>query len=575
MSDSSSSTGSSIKHYDIFEARLQAQHNQLSPTTSKSDSDSKGTARPPNGAHSNHQHFNTFSSQEDRRRPHRNTATDQGILPLPGVPFSQGIPRRNASSSAPFNRVYSTYVPPPIAARVVLQLQLPTTSVPTEDSRGKKRKTSDTSTSHHSDIPDGRKLGFAAVYAPNSAAERTILWAALETALDNSKTWIVVGDFNMISSPLDQAGGSLATGDEISHWKNLLQTYDLVDTFNRKEARLKFTWDNRRHAILKDFLPLNLVLAPLEQLPLLPWKKLSVWGSKVAGVHNIARLAASGSFARLKAAGIEDLGDITADGRAATPLLLAAQLIPSINSLLNKAYDRIVDSTPRHTASYRSSSHIAVYPTENPRWGIRLCEGAPDEDIRINSSHAAAVYKIDNDRIFCSVNIRDLPTISSWHRAPVASFGVSQSSQPIRLLLQWDDKNATIASLQWKDHSGFLSASNVDIRRLASADTKQVLSRLRKWETSHHIDSNNKSLWKKLWTKQRPVKYSVLQCVHRFKKFGPGQSTPCTSPFLRRVDDLRVSDTLSSGRSFRLTVKPPPAGGKMAPHNHLDYMDPA
>ncbi|KAL3679780.1 hypothetical protein R1sor_022736 [Riccia sorocarpa] len=169
--------------------------------------------------------------------------------------------------------------------------------------------------------------------------------------------------------------------------------------------------------------------------------------------------ALSGSFARLKSAGIQELGDITTDGKAALPLTIAPPPGSPQPLLLSKAYERIVDSTPRHSSSFRCPSKFAATPANNP----------------------------------------------TWVRTP-----------PTRLLLSWEDKASIIASLQWKDQSGFLSAPNANIRRIASTDTKLVLTRLRRWEVSHHFDSKDPHTWKKLWSRQRPIKYSVLQWLIYF-----------------------------------------------------------
>ncbi|KAL3689494.1 hypothetical protein R1sor_015803 [Riccia sorocarpa] len=104
----------------------------------------------------------------------------------------------------------------------------------------------------HFDLPDGRKMGLAALYAPNSVADRTSLWTALEASLDLSRNWILVGDFNMITQQEDQIGGTpeLAIGTKKSQWENLLHTLDLRDTFKATDGALRFTWDNRRQAML-------------------------------------------------------------------------------------------------------------------------------------------------------------------------------------------------------------------------------------------------------------------------------------------------------------------------------------
>ncbi|KAL3686349.1 hypothetical protein R1sor_008923 [Riccia sorocarpa] len=106
----------------------------------------------------------------------------------------------------------------------------------------------------HLDLPDGKNIGFAAIYAPNAAANRTRLWEVLEFALDSSRCWIMGGDFNMITSTLEQKGGTpkVISGEELTQWENFTQSYQLQDTFQRKAGALLFSWDNKRAP-----LPLN------------------------------------------------------------------------------------------------------------------------------------------------------------------------------------------------------------------------------------------------------------------------------------------------------------------------------
>ncbi|KAL3680946.1 hypothetical protein R1sor_023902 [Riccia sorocarpa] len=129
-------------------------------------------------------------------------------------------------------------------------------------------------------------------------------------------------------------------------------------------------------------------------------------------------LQSFGPNARLKNAGIEDIGDISQDGRTILPLHLAVAPYIQISAIDNRAYDRITLSTPIHTASYRCSSKFLVSPPTNPTTAMR-------------------------------------------------------KKSPDRFLLSCQDKDSIVASLQWKDQSGFLEAPpNANIRRIATADSQ-------------------------------------------------------------------------------------------------------
>ncbi|KAL3697678.1 hypothetical protein R1sor_011754 [Riccia sorocarpa] len=110
----------------------------------------------------------------------------------------------------------------------------------------------------HFETPEGRKMGFLALYAPHTSAERALLWASLVTELDSSRNWLVAGDFNMITTAADQMGGTpkLLSGDELAHWNTFVETYDLQDTFTPTDG-IKFTWDNKRLDLLQQLQPLN------------------------------------------------------------------------------------------------------------------------------------------------------------------------------------------------------------------------------------------------------------------------------------------------------------------------------
>ncbi|KAL3697663.1 hypothetical protein R1sor_011739 [Riccia sorocarpa] len=218
-------------------------------------------------------------------------------------------------------------------------------------------------------------------------------------------------------------------------------------------------------------------LAPLQHLPLEPWKRLSLWGPKTTGVRNQARQAKTGPTQRLKQAGVEEIGQITADGRSALPLQQVALTTLQLNPHTHRAYARIIDSTPMHAASYRCNSQFAVTRMDDPRWCVWLTDNAP----------------------------------ADWSRAPVATCWSSQKKAPDRFLFKWQDKETLLANLQWRDQTGFLAASNASIRSLVSSNTTKVELRLQKWVAAHHFNANTDSTWTKLWRKDKPIKHVILQ----------------------------------------------------------------
>ncbi|KAL3681179.1 hypothetical protein R1sor_024135 [Riccia sorocarpa] len=260
------------------------------------------------------------------------------------------------------------------------------------------------------------------------------------------------------------------------------------------------------------------LLRPLDQLPLRPWRLLSVWGPKTKGVRDNTRSAKIGPFARLKAAGIQDLGDLTADGKVVTPIQEmsnpAALLIPT--NL--KALERIIDTTPIHSAGYRDASLYMASLNTTPIWCIRLADNAPTEDSQLNHTHAKAAYWILEGKLIPD-NRQNLPTDAVWTRVPVATIWTAQNKQLQKFLLTWDDKQALPAALQWRDQTDFLAAPNAAIRKLVSTDTAQVKTRLKSWEASFHIDPSDNSRWRKIWHKSMPVKFAVLQWYIFYRAF--------------------------------------------------------
>ncbi|KAL3682636.1 hypothetical protein R1sor_000658 [Riccia sorocarpa] len=252
------------------------------------------------------------------------------------------------------------------------------------------------------------------------------------------------------------------------------------------------------------------LLSPLSQLPLLPWLKISVWGPKTAGVRDTTRSARTGSFARLKQAGIEDIGDITVDGISCLLIQAAVNTSLSITTAIQTAYEKVTDSTPKHRASFRCSSLFAITPPTAPQWCIRLKDEAPTEDSLISAAYASAAFKVIGNTL-SPANIRDVPATAEWIRAPIATCWTAPKKTPDRFLLSWTDKNTVIAAMQWIDQTGFLSAPTANIRKLATTDTTMVEKRLSKWNASHHIDLSNAKIWSKVWDKKKPIKVSTLQ----------------------------------------------------------------
>ncbi|KAL3689068.1 hypothetical protein R1sor_015377 [Riccia sorocarpa] len=224
------------------------------------------------------------------------------------------------------------------------------------------------------------------------------------------------------------------------------------------------------------------LLGPLHQLPILPWKNLSLWGPKTEGVRNISRSAKTESFTRLKHAGISDIGNITHDGVNAIPIQLATDSPLHTSQIICRAYGKIIDSTPKYSAAYRGLRGFTVL-----------------------------------DKKLLPTNLRDIPSELSWSRAAVATYCTSQNRPPDKFLLDWGEKQSILASLQWKDQTEFLAALNASIRRLLSSDTSKIQLRLAKWASSHNFTLKDPSTWTRLWMKNRPIKYSTLQWYILFR----------------------------------------------------------
>jgi exonuclease III len=85
----------------------------------------------------------------------------------------------------------------------------------------------------HINHPRWGALGVMGIYAPNSATSRMKLWKDMFDVTDNSRQWILMGDFNMIEARGDQRGGgmSLIAGGEKNSWRHLKRRLNLTDSF--------------------------------------------------------------------------------------------------------------------------------------------------------------------------------------------------------------------------------------------------------------------------------------------------------------------------------------------------------
>ncbi|KAL3686348.1 hypothetical protein R1sor_008922 [Riccia sorocarpa] len=252
------------------------------------------------------------------------------------------------------------------------------------------------------------------------------------------------------------------------------------------------------------------LLSPLRHLPLLSWKQVSIWGPKNPGTRQITRSAAKGHNARLKGAGLEILWDITDNGSIFPTIEDMIDTSTPIANSTRSAFDRLLATTPRHSAGYRCSSNFAAEEAAMPPCCICLTDEAPMEDAALNASHARLAFHV-LEGVLIPANMRDIPMNSNWARVPVTTVWASQKKAPTRHLGSWEDQNALIAALQWRDQSEFLAVPNANIRRIATTDTSTIHKRLSKWERSHHIDPENVTRWAKLWRKKKPVKYAMLQ----------------------------------------------------------------
>ncbi|KAL3685602.1 hypothetical protein R1sor_003624 [Riccia sorocarpa] len=290
------------------------------------------------------------------------------------------------------------------------------------------------------------------------------------------------------------------------------------------------------------------LLSPLEQLPLPQWQRLSLWGPKVIGVRNTTRSANGGSYARLQAAGINVIGDITPDGNTSLPLLLAANQSLHASPAIHRAYEKVIDSTPKHAAAYKTASQYFTSVSTLPTWCIKTKDEAPMDSSLITAAHARFAFCITNGKLI-SAKIRDLPSEATWISVPVAECWAGPKKPPEKFLLTWTDKLTSISAMQWQDQTGFLSAPNSSIRRLAAKNNTKVTQRLQKWESSHHFNPNVAVTWSGLWNRKRAIKLSVLQWLiifrvvptntWRFPQSSRDQpETWCNSCSLQAAEDL-------------------------------------
>ncbi|KAL3700304.1 hypothetical protein R1sor_018326 [Riccia sorocarpa] len=138
------------------------------------------------------------------------------------------------------------------------------------------------------------------------------------------------------------------------------------------------------------------------------------------GVRDVSRSGKTGTYARLHEAGIEEIGDITADGRTTLPLHRAANPSLPLTPLISRAYDRLSDSTPKHTASFQADSRYLASPLLAPIWCIQIKDNAPSTDAQVSFKDAAMAYRIDQGKL--PAKIEDLPREADWSKVPVAMY---------------------------------------------------------------------------------------------------------------------------------------------------------
>lgn len=95
------------------------------------------------------------------------------------------------------------------------------------------------------------EFGIINVYAPTGSdgeRGRTDLWKEVFATLRNDLVWLLVGDFNMVENPNDQAGGRprIIAGRELRAWVHLKRKMKWQDTFKHFPGKLHFSWCNNR-----------------------------------------------------------------------------------------------------------------------------------------------------------------------------------------------------------------------------------------------------------------------------------------------------------------------------------------
>lgn len=88
-----------------------------------------------------------------------------------------------------------------------------------------------------------------AVYAPNNHKLRlATLWQELIVFLDKNRSWIVVGDYNMVETLEDRRGGSgnVLRGIERRAWNGFKKQFCLEDSHMYKKDFLNYSLDSKR-----------------------------------------------------------------------------------------------------------------------------------------------------------------------------------------------------------------------------------------------------------------------------------------------------------------------------------------
>lgn len=93
----------------------------------------------------------------------------------------------------------------------------------------------------------GGEVGFANIYAPNSAHERCVLWELLIATLPRTCRWVLAGDFNNVETRQDKSKtcGRLIPNMERRLFNTMKEILQVTDN-PRDVGSLQYSWDNAR-----------------------------------------------------------------------------------------------------------------------------------------------------------------------------------------------------------------------------------------------------------------------------------------------------------------------------------------